>query len=404
MMTTTREQSPAAQEARTIQEYGANPSAYRTISGVPDFIAPRTVNWVADGIDEAGLLDALRGLSAGQGPGTPAWIRHFSAIGAAQAAAGRAATADDDAARAKDTYLSAAFYYFLARFPHFVGADSGQAREAYLRHRDAYLHASRYFDPPLQVVRIPFEGAEIVGYLRVPAVAPGATQPPVVIVSGGIDYWKSESELHTISEALLRTGLATFAVDMPGTGESPILSGRGAERLYLAAIEHLKGRADVDGTRLGFFGLSFGGHWAVHLAMTSRDLRAAVNVSGPIHHAFEEQWYRTLQMGTLATLAATLGLNLAQVGLPGLGAALAPLSLVAQGVLAPGSHGAALLSIGGGRDESVPLADLTIISQQGLPQDTMIFAQDRHVASRNRALHLPLAARWLKERLKQSGT
>lgn len=403
MTTMTREQVPTTQEADTIQEYGANPSAYRTISGVPAIIAPRTGNWVADGIDEAGLLDALRGLPAGQGPGTPAWISHFSAIGAAASAAGSAAAAAGDAAGAKDAYLDAAFYYFLARFPHFIGGDAGLAQQAYRQHREAYLQASRYFDPPLQIVRIFFEGAEIVGYLRVPAVAPGAKRPPVVVVSGGIDYWKSESELHTISEALLGTGLATFAVDMPGTGESPIPSRRGAERLYHAASKHLKGRADVDGTRSGFYGLSFGGHWAVHLALTSRDLRAAVNVSGPIHHTFDAAWYPTIQVGTLATLAATLGLNLAQLGLQGLGAALAPLSLVTQGVLAPGARGAALLSIGG-QDESVPLADLTIISQQGMPQDTMVFAEDRHVASRNRALHLPLAAHWLKERLEQSGT
>jgi esterase FrsA len=59
-----------------------------------------------------------------------------------------------------------------------------------------------------------------------------------------------------------------------------------------------------------------------------------------------------------------------------------------------------LLSIAGGRDEAVPLDDLTVITEQGIRQDTLLFSDDRHVASRNRALHLPLAARWLAARLR----
>ena len=37
----------------------------------------------------------------------------------------------------------------------------------------AFLAHARFFDPPLEVVHIPFEGKEIIGYLRLPKNAAG---------------------------------------------------------------------------------------------------------------------------------------------------------------------------------------------------------------------------------------
>ena len=243
------------------------PPPHGASAALPPALAPRVPNWLADGIDPAALHAALDRLPPGQGPASPAWVRHFSAVGDGYAHEGDRAAADGHGATARQAYLSAAFFYFLARFPHILGPDPALARAAYAKHRAAYLQASRYFDPPLQVVRLPFAGAEIVGDLRIPAT-PTGTRPPAVILSGGIDYWKSESELHTIAETLLAAGLATCALDMPGTGECPVPNGPDAERVYRAAITHLAARPDLEGARLGVYGLSFGGHWAVKLALT----------------------------------------------------------------------------------------------------------------------------------------
>ncbi|HET7037912.1 MAG TPA: alpha/beta fold hydrolase [Thermomicrobiaceae bacterium] len=365
---------------------------------MPPALAPRVPNWLADGIDATLLREALAGLPAGQGPASPDWVRHFSAIGDDHARRAAQLEAGDQAA-AMTAYLTAAFFYFLARFPHFLGPDPAAARDAYAKHRAAYLAASRFFPTPVQVVRLPFEEATIVGYLRIPTPT-AMDAPPVVVLSGGIDYWKSDSELHTIADTLLGEGLAVFALDMPGTGESPLPNGPHAERVYEAAIAHLGQRPDVDGGRLGVYGLSFGGHWAVKLALTHPQVRAAVNVSGPIHHAFTEDWCAAIAPGTLATLAATFGQGLANLGgPPGMARLLAPLSLVAQQVLGPRADLPALLSIAGGQDESVPPADLAVIGEAGVAQDTVVYAGDRHVASHHRALHLPLAARWLRANL-----
>ncbi len=77
---------------------------------------------------------------------------------------------------------------------------------------------------------------------------------------------------------------------------------------------------------------------------------------------------------------------------------LAKLDLVEQGLL-PNSCTAPLLSINGERDVLVPIADLDVLSDYGVRQDRLKFAEDRHVASRNWRLHEEFAASWLARKL-----
>jgi esterase FrsA len=366
-------------------------------SGVfPAVLAERLPGWLEDGADGDELLATCRALPPGQTPGTVGWVRNFVATGDAHATRARALTAAGTMVPAGREELAAAFCYFLARFPHVFGPE---AADAYAQHRAAYLRAARFFDPPLQVVHVPSEGEEpIVGYLRVPTRADGAP-PPVVLLSGGIDVWKSDAELHLIGETLLRQGLATFALDAPGTGENPVLAAPGAERVFLAALAHLRRRDDVAGDRIGFYGLSFGGHWAVRTACADRALSAVVNVGGPIHRSFAPEWCARLNSGLLATLARVTGGSLAELGPAGVCARLQALSLLEGGLLTPDSVGAALLSINGAQDEAVTIADLDLITECGVAQDALVFAGDRHTASRHRTLYLPFAARWLARHL-----
>lgn len=362
---------------------------------VPAPLAHRVARWIEEGIGADELLAACREVPPAQGPGTPAWVAAFSGPGDRHVRSARDVEVAGDRDRVRDEYLTAAFYYFLARFPHIF---SPAAREAYLKHIAAYLHAGSYFDPPLEVIRLPFEGKELVGYLRVPK-SRGDHRPPVVILSGGIDVWKSDSELHHVGEAMLAEGLAACSIDMPGTGEGPLLVAPGAERSFAAMIDHLRARDDVDGERIGFYGMSFGGHWAVRLACGDYGLRAVVNVGGPVHHTFVPEWCERIPVGTLVTLAVTLGEDFRALGPRGVAARLSELSLVERGLLRPREDVPALLSINGAHDELVTIDDLRVISERGIAQDTLIFANDRHVASQNAAVHIPFAARWLQRHL-----
>jgi len=59
--------------------------------------------------------------------------------------------------------------------------------------------------------------------------------------------------------------------------ESPILGSLDAERIYDPIIDYLQKRSDLDGSRIGVMGMSFGGYWVTKIAHLKRErLQAAV--------------------------------------------------------------------------------------------------------------------------------
>jgi esterase FrsA len=389
-MTDTPTQKPVAE---TFLEYAASPDKYSSIQGVPAEIAARLPGFAEFGIDGDQLVRAVREAGPQMGPATPGWATSLMGVGDAALALGEAAEARGDGLAAERGFLDASFWYFLARFPHIINPDGA---EAYQRHKAAYLRAAQHFVSPLEVLKIPFEGSTLTTYLRLP---PGEAQKgfPVVVIWGGIDVWKSDLEIHAQSEALLKHGLATLAIDMPGTGECPFPVSPDAERVLLAAIDAVRQHPAIDGTRVGCYGLSFGGHWAVKLAVQRPELLGVVNNAGPVHHSFQPEWLQRLPMGAKIALSRVLGIN-PQGNPQELLVRLAALSLVAQGWL-PNARHAPLLSLNGEQDELVSIADLEFIGHNGVKQDRLVFAQDRHVASRNWSLHEAFVAHWLARRL-----
>ena len=131
---------------------------------------------------------------------------------------------------AKNAFFKATSYYGIARHP--FPNSPGKTREN-------YLAAARYFDPPLEYVTIPFDGKEIVGYLRLPSKGP----IPLILHWGGIDNWKEER--HFFAESFLKEGWGCFVLDSPGTGESPILASVHAHKLYCTVLDALSKRKEV---------------------------------------------------------------------------------------------------------------------------------------------------------------
>src|SRR5476649_303658 len=95
------------------------------------------------------------------------WAAAWSAVADGYMAKAKAAS---DPKQADANFLRAWRLYYFGQWP---APTSAGKQAAYQRAVDAYLQHARYFDPPLEVVRIPFEGSEIVGYLRLPANAAG---------------------------------------------------------------------------------------------------------------------------------------------------------------------------------------------------------------------------------------
>ena len=75
-----------------------------------------------------------------------------------------------DPTKANADYIRAWRLYSFGRWP--IPASPGKQR-SYEKAIEAFLAHARFWDPPLEIVKIPFEGKEIIGYLRLPKNAAG---------------------------------------------------------------------------------------------------------------------------------------------------------------------------------------------------------------------------------------
>jgi len=75
---------------------------------------------------------------------------------------------------------------------------------------------------------------------------------------------------------MFRSGIVWLAVDMPGTGESPVKADVGSERIFRACIDYLGHRPDVDSKRIVAWGVSYGGHGRHPRLRRAGRLRGAV--------------------------------------------------------------------------------------------------------------------------------
>src|ERR1700738_3715556 len=176
------------------------------------------------GIQPGDASDALSRISTRE---PDEWAAAGSAVADGYMAKARAAS---DPKEADANFLRAWRLYYFGQWP---APTSAGKQAAYQRAVDAYLLHAKYFDPPLEVVHIPYEGKEIVGYLRLPANAPRPV--PLVLAISGLDSRK-ETVAETYAAALPQR-IGFFAVDSPGTGQAPLKAGGGGERIYSRVLD-----------------------------------------------------------------------------------------------------------------------------------------------------------------------
>ena len=176
----------------------------------------------------------------------------------------------------RSNYSRAWRLYYFAQWP--VASSEGK-KAAYNNALDSFFRSTEALSPPLEIVRIPFEGREIVGYMRMPTSR--LRRVPVVLAVTGLDSRKEN--LAETYGTLLDHDVGFFTIDGPGTGQSPVKASSTADRVLSRVIDYLAARDDVDPSRILLHGVSFGGYWASKLAIVEKDrLRAVVVQSPPI--------------------------------------------------------------------------------------------------------------------------
>ncbi len=323
--------------------------------------------------DAERVMDALRDLDKDH------WAEEWSKIGLGyEAKADERAKAGAPGPELAETYMHAFDACRVGRYPT---PNSPGKLKAYQHSLRMFRKAAKHFDPPLEIIELPFEAKKLIGYLQKP---PGVATPPVVLHWGGVDGWK-EDRLR-IARTVMQTGVASLTIDMPGSGENPVLYGDpAAERTYFAWLDYLPARADLDGRRVAVWGGSFGGYWAARLAHTAANrIKGAVFHGGNVHYGFQKEWLvpafttggGTYLFGAQSLLDAR-GRAMGTKTLEEFLEAAPKLSLKTMGLLDKPS--APLLGVNGKLDDQAPVQDIYLLMEHGSPKSARIYTDGHHM-------------------------
>jgi dipeptidyl aminopeptidase/acylaminoacyl peptidase len=354
------------------------PAAERTIDEIRDESIARSERggYPLIGLSPDDVREAFSKIASRDGD---EWAAAWTGVADKYAARARDVAASDPAG-ARANWLKAWRLYGFGAWP--VASTPGK-QKAYETALAAFLAAAKTLDPPLEVVRIPFEGKEIVGYLRVPR----ASAPvPLVFAISGLDSRKEN--LMDQFAPVLGEGIAIFAVDSPGTGQSPVKASPSADRVFSTALDYLATRKEVDAGRIVLHGVSFGGYWAAKLAIVEKARLKAVSAQSPaVHDTFQPAFLKNRISGNReylfdyvpAQIAVFDGVSTAE----DLVAIYPKMSLVTQGLL--GKPTPPMLIVGGALDTQVPISDAyRLLSAGDTPKDAWINPAGGHLGRQAR--------------------
>lgn len=240
---------------------------------------------MTDFFSAPGVLDAIiegtrtRAVSAGIDPAEYAtvtaelhsledWQPHLRARAHAHSVRAEGEFSHGDHRVAAESHLTAALW------SHFATTIPGPDRDGHIESAQSYRTALQGIDPGAEWIH----GPDFLAVLRRPALV---DNPPLALVVPGLD--SSITEFHTISEALLSSGVATLAIDGPGQGElAPLTSPTPDYHLVIRQVLDALGRASqIDTDKIGILALSLGGYYGAMTLAHEPRVSAGVLVSGP---------------------------------------------------------------------------------------------------------------------------
>jgi dienelactone hydrolase len=311
------------------------------------------------------------------------WLDAWIASGDEHARLARDAEERGRTLTAGQAWVRATLAYHYAKFVWLVDLD---------RHRHAadlavaaLRRAHARLDPTAERLEIPFEGAAMVATLRRPRAT---ARPPLVLLLPGLDSTKEE--FFNWEAVFLDRGMATLSLDGPGQGETGYTTSirPDYEVAVTAALDHLRGRRDLDLDRVGAAGVSLGGYYAPRAAAFEPRVRAAVAVGGPYN--FGECWAGLPQL-TRETFVHHAGAGDDAAGERA--ARELDLGPVLPWLTQP------LLVIFGKLDRLIPWRQAERVAAEAPAAELVLFEDGNHVCNNLPYRYQPLAADWLRERL-----
>jgi esterase FrsA len=350
------------------------PGTERTIEEIKAEAIKRAENggYPVIGIDPADLREAFASIKTRD---KDEWAAAFIGVADRYMSEGRSLE-KSDSAKADADFVRAWRLYSFGRWP--VPSSPGKQR-AYAKALEAFLAHAQFWDPPMEIVRIPFEGSEIIAYLRLPKNADGPV--PLVIAINGLDSRKED--LSESFSSILPFGIGFLAVDGPGTGQAPIKASETADRMISRVIDYVQTRSEIDRTRLAVHGVSWGAYWGVKLGVAERPrLRAVSAQSPPVDKFFQRDFLVNSLLGNHEYLfdqvPAIMSIFDGVKNTEDLAAAFERMSLVHQHLLDKPST--RMLVIAGVLDTQVPITDAYLLLSSGdVPKDAWVNPKGGHL-------------------------
>jgi len=312
------------------------------------------------------------------------WCEKWSAKAAVHENLGRAALAQKHFVSAAEHLSRAAVTYHFAKFL-FVD-DLVQMKAAHMKAVECHKLALPHLSPPGEYVRIPYEGKSLAAVLRKPS---GASRPPVVAMVMGLD--SAKEEMLAYQSTFLERGLATLAFDGPGQGEGEYdFAIRGDyEAPVKAVIDWIETRKDLDGKRVGLWGVSLGGYYAPRACAFEKRVSACIALAGPydwlgIWDKLPEITREAFRVRSHAHDEVAAKQNAATLSLKG----------IAHRIECP------IFIVSGRLDRIVPPEEAERLAREVKgPCEKLIISDGNHVANNRPYLYRPQTADWMAERL-----
>ncbi len=261
----------------------------------------------AYGSSEIGDVSVAVDATNAAGPGAATFHDAFLALADRMGTDARAALDAGHPVTARRRFLRAAEYGAQALF--FVLASSRPASEpeVFTSMRANWEAAAKLFDPPIQRVRIPYEGSTMPAYFMRPDRS--GRRRPTVIVNNGSDGQTVEVYPFGPAAAVER-GWNALILEGPGQGamffERGVLFRPDWEKVITPVVDYLVKRPDVDRDRIALTGWSMAGELVARAAAFEHRLAAVVTDPGGVDSF--KAWgpiYDLAQSGDATTINTT---------------------------------------------------------------------------------------------------
>jgi dienelactone hydrolase len=224
----------------------------------------------------------------------------FEAVARRRQAKAEAAEQDGHPVTARENYFMASIHWGAAQWP--IDENDEQNRFYNARKRECYTRYAALADHPVEAAWIPLPGGQsLPAWFHLPPGYQGG-RVPVVVSLPGMDSFK-EMGVSMYGDRWLSRGMAVLSLDGPGQYESPVLGIFFSMGAWIATgtavVEWLAARPEIDSSRIGLSGNSFGSFFGTIAAAHEPRIRA-VSVSAVCHepgfHTIFEEASPTFKM------------------------------------------------------------------------------------------------------------